>query len=433
MNRFLSRGLASAFRFLLGSAVLFQPSLASAQSTLAAAIAAGKPLIDLRYRYETVDQSNRIDEAHANTVRARLGYQTGSYFGFTALAEFDIVQHIGGHPYCDTVKGCTPVTRYPVVPDPDLTAVNRLQLAYSFGLAGTGMNDTVITVGRQRIAFADQRFVGNVAWRQHEQTFDAISLVNTSLPKTVLTYAYVGQVNRVFGENSVTQFGVFDSHSHFFNALYSGLLPYWRFEAYTYLLDLAQAPQLSTATYGFRGEGKYEIAPGLAAMLTGAFAHQNEYAKNPNAIDLDYWTIEAGAHYRGFLVAIGDEVMSGNGNLGFSAPLGTLHIFQGWADVFLNTPVNGIDDRYAKAAYSFGAAPYFANLTATVVYHDFSAERGTGDFGTEWNAQVEGRIDDNIVLGAKYANYRQGTDIPLGSQTARFDRTVGWLYAMYRY
>src|SRR4051812_40793252 len=68
---------------------------ANAQSGVVDAITAGLPLIDLRLRYENVDQENKPRNASALTFRARLGYQTGQYHGFAALAEFDAVQHLG--------------------------------------------------------------------------------------------------------------------------------------------------------------------------------------------------------------------------------------------------------------------------------------------------------------------------------------------------
>jgi hypothetical protein len=433
LSKFVALRLREIVRVsLLATVMAFAGSFAHAQPSLKDAIAAGRPIIDLRQRYETVDQSNRTEEAHANTFRARLGYQTGSYRGFTAIAEFDWVQHVGGHTYCDTVRNCTPATKYPVVPDPDLIALNRLQLGYAFALAAPGTNDSTIAAGRQRIVFADQRFVGNVAWRQHEQTFDAVSLVNNSLPKTMLTYAYVSQVNRVVGERSITQAGYYDSSSHLMNALYSGFMPYLRLEAYSYLLDLKQAPTLSTASYGLRGEGRYEITPGLFATLTVAYARQNAYANNPLSIDLDYRSIEGGASYRGFSLGVGHETLAGNGTAGFSTPLATLHAFQGWADVFLITPVHGIKDSYAKAGYSI-ATPPFANVMVSLVYHEFSAQRISADYGGELDAIIEARLDDNLSFGVKYANYRAGADVPIGAQAARFNKTISWLYVMYRY
>ena len=47
----------------------------------------------------------------------------------------------------------------------------------------------------------------------------------------------------------------------------------------------------------------------------------------------------------------GIEYLEGNGTIGFSTPLATLHKFQGFADVFLTTPASGITDAYGKLGY----------------------------------------------------------------------------------
>jgi hypothetical protein len=86
----------------------------------------------LRLRYETIDQSNKTKTAEATTLRARLGYQTGSYFGFSALAEADFVQHFGPEHFNNTING---LTQYPAIPDPDMASLNRLQLAYATHVA----------------------------------------------------------------------------------------------------------------------------------------------------------------------------------------------------------------------------------------------------------------------------------------------------------
>jgi hypothetical protein len=143
-----------------------------------------------------------------------------------------------------------------------------------------------ITVGRQRIVFGDARFVGNAPWRQHEQTFDALLVLNSSLPATTLGYAYVSRVNRMFGPDS--PIGIYDSHSHLFNAVYSGFLPVLKLESYAYLLDFDQASTLSTATYGFRGDGFFQLGAGFTARLNGAFSYQEDRADNPFSISLKH-------------------------------------------------------------------------------------------------------------------------------------------------
>ena len=77
---------------------------------------------------------------------------------------------------------------------------------------------TTATFGRQRIILDDHRFVGNVGWRQNEQTFDSLRVVNKSLANTTFDLAYVTQVNRVFGKESPQ--GRYDGDSVLANASY---------------------------------------------------------------------------------------------------------------------------------------------------------------------------------------------------------------------
>ena len=406
----------------LAIAVTLANESARAAEPFIAALETGKPLIDLRLRFEEVDQADKPKEATATTIRARLGYQTGNFHGFSALAEFDVVQHLGARHFNDSING---LAAYPMIWDPDMVALNRLQLAYGVRLANAGAAapDLRFIVGRQRIIFGDGRFVGNAEWRQHEQTFDALSLVDTSIPETTLSYSYVMRVNRVFGPNSPA--GTFDSHSHLFNVVYGGLLPRLKLEAYAFLLDLRQAPALSTATVGLRGEGNFDLGSGFTSKLNGAYAHQTDYANNPLDIALSDYLGEAGILYAGFTGLVGYEVLEGNGTIGFQTPLANLHPFQGWAETFLTKPPNGLKDFYLRGGYGFAASPLFAKASALLIYHDFSAQRLAADYGSEWDAQLEGQIDSQLVVDLAYADYHGAGPFPA--------KRVFWAYATYRY
>jgi hypothetical protein len=394
---------------------------ARAADTLKGFIESGLPLADIRLRFEVVDQANKPKDATATTIRARLGYQTGAFVGFSILAEADLVQHFGAKHFNDSING---LAAYPIIADPDMVALNRLQLAYGIGLTNPdSAPDLKFTLGRQRIVFGDGRFIGNADWRQHEQTFDALSIVDTSIPWATLSYDYVRRVNRVFGPRSAS--GTFDSHSHLFNAVYAGLQPAWKIEAYAYLLDLRQAPTLSTATFGLRDESIFDLGSGLTARLNGAYAHQSAYARNPLSIDLSYYVGEGGFAYQGFTGLAGYEVLEGNGGIGFQTPLANLHPFQGWAEVFLTKPPNGLKDAYFKGGYGFAASPLFARMTALLIYHDYSAEHVSAAYGKEWDAQLEAQIDTHLVFDAAYADYGGGGPFPA--------KRVFWLYSTYRY
>jgi hypothetical protein len=407
-----------AARVLTAIGALLVPAAANAQS-LVDALTDGTPLADVRLRYETIDQSNKPETAEANTVRARLGYQSGAYLGFTGLVEVDIVQHFGPQDFNDTLNG---KIQYPAVPDPDMVALNRLQLAYATRLFADpdAMPDLRLTLGRQRIQFGDQRFIGNAGWRQHEQTYDAITAADSPLRDLTVTYAYVLRVNRIFGPRS--EAGTFNSHSHLFNAVYTGV-PHLKLEGYAYLLDFLQAPTLSTATIGIRGESSFAVGP-VTLNLNAAAARQEDYARNPLAIDLAYYLVEGGLAYDGFTGTVGYEVLQGNGVIGFQTPLASLHLFQGWAESFVVNPPNGVEDLYVKATYTI-LVPLIERLSVTGIHHDFSAERVRIDYGSEWDARLEAQIDRRLVLDADYADF---------DGKGAFPHKKGfWLYATWRY
>ena len=138
--------------------------------TAANAIAATTPVIDLRLRSESVDQDGLPENAHAVTLRGRLGAESGEAWGFKLLGEVELVWPLDDE-YNDTLNG---QTQYPVVPirKPTTQQAPAQQLV-------APRNDPGL--GRQRITYDDQRFVGNVGWRQNEQTYDALRITNKSL------------------------------------------------------------------------------------------------------------------------------------------------------------------------------------------------------------------------------------------------------------
>ena len=169
---------------LMGLAALAVPSLASAAD-------APKGLIlDARLRYETVAQDGLSKDAQAVTLRTRLGYETPAFHGFKVLVEGENVTALSDR-YNSSTNG---KTAYPLVTDPETTELNRAQVSW------TGTHGEAV-VGRQRLILNNARFVGNVGFRQNEQTFDAAKLVYRPSPTVSVTYAYIDKVHRIFGED----------------------------------------------------------------------------------------------------------------------------------------------------------------------------------------------------------------------------------------
>lgn len=354
----------------------------------------GKFMVDARYRYERVEQDGFAEDADAHTVRVRAGFQTGKVWDLQGLIEFEGVAHLNDH-FNDTVNG---EIAYPIVADPEDLQINRLQLEYS------GLPQTSITLGRQRINLDNQRFVGGVAFRQNEQTFDSLRVVNKSIDNLTLDYAYVSQVNRVFGEESSQ--GAFEGDTHLFNAGYD-IKDWGKLSGYGYFLDLEDLAAQSTETFGVRFAGKHEIAEGWVALYSAEYAWQSDYADNAADYDLNYSLVELGLTTQGVKLLGGLETLQGDGVRGFSTPLATLHKFQGYADVFLTTPANGIADKYVTLGYETkleDVGPVTGVMVAAT-YHDFDAERGGASYGSEVDLELVARFGDHWSAGVKYADY----------------------------
>src|SRR5690606_28802578 len=139
---------------------------------------------------------------------------------------------------------------------------------------------------------------------------------------------------------------------------------------YAYLLDFTEtqdgAMANSTQTYGLSFAGSAKLTDDVDALYRFEHATQRDYASSPLDYQADYYLAELGAKFlKNYGISIGYEVLgSDNGVAAFRTPLATLHAFNGWADRFLVTPADGLEDTYIKAT---AALP--ANLTFTGFYH----------------------------------------------------------------
>lgn len=365
-----------------------------AAETLKGAFSEGDVIVDLRARYESVEQGGFAEEAEALTNRVRLGFQTAPLGGTAVLAEGVIIDDLVDD-YNSTTNGNT---QYPVVADPaDINAINR------FAVINKSLDRTTLTFGRQRMIHDDQRFVGNVGWRQNEQTFDALR-AQWAAPKLKLDLSYASQVNRVFGPDSPQ--GKWEGDIVLANVAQT--LPIGTLSFFDYYLDIDGVSAVSTNTLGVKLAGSKPIGK-LTGTYALAFAQQSEAGANTTDTDADYYLIEGGLTIGKFGVGLGQELLgSSDGVVAFATPLATLHAFQGWADKFLATPAAGIEDRYVRVSYGFGKKGIFTSVAALAFFHEYEADLGDAHFGEELNAQLVARTE-KIALTLKYADYRADT------------------------
>lgn len=366
---------------MMSSLLICQSDIAGANA-YEQALEEGSPTIDVRYRYEGVDDSVNKD-AKASTLRTRLGYTTSDKYDLTAHMDFEHVTRAGSPDYNSTQNG---QADYATVVDPDVAELNQAYLRY------TGLTGSDFKLGRQRIILDNARFVGNVGWRQNEQTFDALRYDGKFSGDSFFTYSNIQKVLTITGG------GTYSNH----NLINFGIdkLAGGKLTAYAYLLDYDAATVADSSTYGLRYKGSANNF-----LYTLEFAQQSDYADNKNSFSADYMFGEFGYKFGKSVKAFFayESLGSDSGKAAFQTPLATKHAFNGWADKFLATPATGLNDAYIKLVGKV------AGVKLVGVYHDFSANEGGADYGTELDLLVAKKFNKTFTGLIKYADYSADT------------------------
>lgn len=343
------------------------------------------PLLEIRARYEYGNQENKSD-SNAATIRARVGLQSQDYNGFSGLIEFEATRTADTQSYNSGISGDSNKT---AIADPESTELNRLQLQYK-------KDDHLAIFGRQRIILNNARFVGNVGWRQNEQTYDAVYYKNTMIENLAIEYAYLDNVHRIFGSDAAYNTQKWESDSHLINASYTGLKGH-TFKAYAYLLDFENAAANSSDTLGANYEFKGALSDNYNVTAYAEFAYQQDAANNPLDYDAIYLHLMASVAREGWNGVLGYELLgSDSSNTGsFKTPLATGHKFSGWNDQFLSTPEDGLNDFYVGIGIPVPKVPM------KLIYHHFWADNGSATYGNEIDYLAIRKINPKTTAIAK--------------------------------
>ncbi len=360
---------------------------------------------DLLLRYERAEQNNALEDADALTLRSRLGFKTKTVEGFSALIEVEnvveLIDDFSVPPTGDRVG------QFSVVADPEHTEIDQAFISYK-------SENVSAKVGRQVITHDGHRFIGHVGWRQDRQTFDAVTVDFTPVSGFNFNFSYIDKRNRIFADDADI-----DSEDILINTSYK--LGSGKLVAYGYLLEVDNNTDNSLDTYGISYKGKFNSEE-------ASYHYAVEFARQESndRFDTDYIFLEGGATFNGLTAKLGYEVLgSDDGNIGFATPLATLHKFNGWADVFLGTPAQGLEDIYLSlSGKAFGGK-------WAVAYHDFSADvslAGQSDLGDEIDLVYTKKFSDSFSGGIKFADYNAGD-----SDFGRVDTRRTWIWAGYKF
>ena len=300
---------------------------------LAAAVTGGKAYINFNLRYEGVDEDNALDDAAATTLLTRFGYKTDVWKGFSAHVEFEDSRIVlGGNRFSVPPTGFNPGV-FCVVDVPESTELELAYLQYADMERGYS-----VRLGRQIVSYDSQRFVGAVPWRQDWQTFDGIHAELTSIEHLTVKLGHVYKRNRIFADERDI-----NSSDNLLDVSYT--LHFGTVGGYAYLLDNGDIAAGGLDTVGARLKGSHSLE---SAKLSYKVEYATQEAEGVGSdFDADYLGLEVGAAFEPVTVKLGLEVLgSDSGQYGFATPLATLHKFNGWADLFLGTPAEGLEDRY---------------------------------------------------------------------------------------
>lgn len=358
------------------------PAMA-ADSELETALISGKPSVNLRLRLEQAEQDNAAEDATALTLRSRLGYRTGAWHGLSLFGEFESVAAFGGQQYAPETPGHT------VIADPTGEEINQAYIRYS------GIKKTTFTLGRQRLVIGNSRQLGNVGWRQNEQTFDALSMRTTRFNRLDLTTV-------IFDDSHFIFFNDLPLEGAMINAKFA-LSSKVSLTGYALWLDFDTANANDSQTVGLRLDGHASLNKNAKFLFTFEAAQQSDfsdYAVADGEFSEPYYLIDLGVNYQSFTFRLAHEVLaSDNGTDAVHFPLATNHKFNGWADVFLFTPDTGLQDSNISLSYKHSGYVFKA------VYHDFQADFGDADYGSEINLLVAKKVSKRLKFTLKYADY----------------------------
>jgi hypothetical protein len=383
-----------------------EPGNGTAASEVVSFLKKGKLSAAARYRYEVFDRDEPAftHTAQASTMRLAAGYETPTFYGFSAFGEFEGVYALGLDDYSISTVPSQNKPGYPAILDPLGSELNQGWVRWQW--AGDDLR-AVVTLGRLEVALNDGRFLSISYWRQNHESCDTAHL-NLDLPLGFgLTYAYFDRVHRVMGEDASDGQPTMNSHLYDVRWKQKDVV---NVSAYGLLLDFRQSQFFtsSTRTLGLRCEGPWKLDADWALCYTAEFANQRDFGENPNYVDANYWLGELGFAFKGHTVKGGVAWLGGRSVTDkLSSPLA--HPFNGRTELFALTPSignsHGLEAEYVSASGPVGPVD---GLTYTVTLYDYHSANDRIHYGSELDLGMIWKVkpvSEKLEVGFRFSKY----------------------------
>ncbi len=360
--------------------------------------------LDARARYEFRERDGS-DASHAGTLRFRpgltlfpkkdLSFFVESEHTFALLRDFQAGtgQSANFSPFNANNTD---------IADPENNELNQAYLKYKINKFAS------ITAGRQRYNLDNTAFIGNVGWRQNEQTLDAIS-IKGSYNGFNYSYAIGDRVNRIFGNDGTGAVQALEGTFHLLNGSYK-LDDTIKVGGYVYLMDFDQGGFASNNTYGaytdiqtstgnYYLELAYQTEAGDKADYDALYGHAT-WTKNFGSV-----SVKAGVEY------LGD---------GFITPLGTVHAFNGFADAFIGNRLGLVNSWDGLTDFYVGASTKLNDVVLKGTVHSFYDDSLSDEYGWEVDMVAIKPINESTKILAKAAYFISEDNSPFSNDIKQF-------------
>jgi hypothetical protein len=359
---------------------------------------AGRLSVELRPRYNHIDESDKPRTTEGGTGRAIVGWRGAPFDGLRLAVEAIHAERIGPKRYNDD-PALLAASPYPLLPDPRYTGVNQAYVEYE------GVETVRVRLGRQGVRMDNERWVSDNDFRQLPQLFDGITVAHTGFANTRLTAGYFRRVRTTSGERDALKLTLL-------NAAWNPA-PGQALAAYGYFHDQAANGAFtgfadnSYRVLGARAEGSVTRIGEIEFPYLAEIAQQKNYAGGDARIDARYWRLGAGVGARAWTARFDYEVKGSNQGLyGLQMPLTDFYAFNGWTLHFFNTPRTGLRDRWLTARYALG------DFTVYGEAHRFRSDFGAVDLGRELDVGLTYEWSEHCVVRLQHAKYDPGAGTP---------------------
>jgi len=382
--------------------------------SIADSIAHGRLTLELRPRYNRIEESDYPDTTEGGTMRTVIGWTTAPYRGWRVRLDGINASHPGPSHFNDDPASFA-TSPYPLLPDPRYNGVNQAYVDYS------GEEGLHARLGRQIVRLENQRWVSDNDFRQIPQVFDGVALAYDAIERVRLSASYFDRVRTTSGTANKLRLTLLDAAWN--------PTPVHSISAYAVLHDQAQNGAFtgfannSYRVVGVKAEGTaWRFANAIDVPYFADVARQDAYAGGDSRIDARYWRVGAGLASRDWTVRADREVKGSNAGIyGVQMTLTDFYAYNGWTLNFFLTPPQGLRDDWLTARWTVGPLTLYAEA------HRFHSDAGSLDFGREQDLGLTWEVMEGLNARLQHARYDPGA----GLADATIRKT--WLTVSYAY